>query len=83
MEKCGASQPDKDCGYSSLGDWGEWREGILFTDHKLLVLVRDVTFDVTLGDEKQTNHWTSTHNFLFEFAFFFVCACPHHVDEIG
>lgn len=55
MEKGGASQPDEDCGYSSLGDRGEWREGILFTDHELLVLVRDVTFDVTLGEEKHTN----------------------------
>lgn len=39
-------------GYCSLGDRGERREGVLFTDYEFLVLVGDVTLDVTLGDTK-------------------------------
>lgn len=41
-----------DYGYCSLGDRGERREGVLFTDNEFLVLVGDVTLDVTLGDTK-------------------------------
>lgn len=41
-----------DYGYCSLGDRGERREGVLFTDNEFLVLVGDVTLDVTLRDTK-------------------------------